>query len=117
MALKSGLERTVDANLRSRGVKYTYETLELPYTLHGVYHPDFILSNGVIVEVKGYLDRDSKRKMIAVKKQHPNLDIRFLFAEGAKRVPGTKQSHAQWADRNGFPWCESEIPEEWLGET
>lgn len=114
MGFKSGFERTVDANLRSRGVKFTYETLELPYTLHGVYHPDFILSNGVIVEVKGFLDRESKRKMIAIRKQYPDLDLRFLFSEGAKKVPGTKQTHAQWASRTGYPWAEEVIPEDWL---
>lgn len=114
MAFKSGFERTVDANLRSRKVKYTYETLKLPYTLNGVYHPDFILDGGVIVECKGVLDRDSKRKMVAVSKQHPNCDIRFLFMDANKKVPGTKQTHAQWADRNGFPWAEKVIPEDWL---
>ncbi len=116
MGFKSGLERTVDSNLRARGAKYTYESLKLPYILNGVYHPDFIFENGIIVEVKGYLDRESKRKMIAVRKQYPNLDIRFLFQEADKKVPGTKQTHAEWADRNGFPWCEGTIPEEWLNE-
>jgi Phage endonuclease I len=113
MGFKSGFERTIDANLRSRRVMFTYETMELPYTLHGVYHPDFILGNGVIVEAKGKLDRESKRKMVAVKKAYPHLDIRFLFMEAGKKVPGTKQTHAQWADRNGFPWAEGEIPKEW----
>ena len=31
-----------------------------------------------------------------------------------KRIPGTKQTHAEWADRNGFPWAESTAPEEWF---
>lgn len=116
MAFKSGFERTIDANLRSRGVKFTYETLELPYVLNGVYHPDFILANGIVVEAKGVLDRDSKRKMLAVRRQYPDLDIRFLFMEANKKVPGTKQTHAQWADRNGYPWAEGTIPEDWTNE-
>jgi hypothetical protein len=116
MGFKSGFERQVNANLKSRGVKFTYETLELPYTLHGVYHPDFILDNGIIVECKGFLDRESKRKMIAVRKQYPDLDIRFLFVESAKKVPGTKMTHAKWAERNNYPYAEGEIPQEWLDE-
>lgn len=116
MALKSGLERSIDANLRSRGIKFTYETLELPYVLHGVYHPDFMLPNGIIVEAKGLLDRESKRKMIAVKKQHPELDIRFVFQDADKKVPGTKHSHGQWATRNGYVWAEGLVPEEWTDE-
>lgn len=117
MALKSGFERGIVANLNSRKVSFTYEELTLPYVLHGNYHPDFVLkTSGIVVEAKGVLDRESKRKMIAVRKQYPDLDIRFLFMEAKKKVPGTKQTHAQWADRNGYPWAEGTIPEEWLIE-
>lgn len=116
MGLKSGFERGIVANLNSRGVKFTYEELTLPYVLHGNYHPDFKLENGIVVEAKGFLDRDSKRKMIAIRKQYPDLDIRFLFQEAAKKVPGTRQTHAQWAERNGYLWAEGEIPEEWVNE-
>lgn len=117
MALKSGFERSIVANLNMRKVKFEYETLQVPYRLDGTYNPDFIFPNGVIVEAKGLLDRDSKRKMMAVKKQHPELDIRFLFMEGGKKVPGSKQTHGQWATKNGFPWAEGiEVPEEWIIE-
>lgn len=114
MAYKSGFERTIDANLRMRKVKFGYETLQVEYILNGTYNPDFILANGVIVEAKGLLDRDSKRKMVAVKKQHPELDIRFLFMDARKKVPGSKQTHGEWATKNGFPWAEKEAPDEWL---
>lgn len=114
MAFKSGFERTVNANLLSRNVKFTYETLELPYILEGKYHPDFILDNGIVVEVKGVLDKESKRKMVAVKKYHPEVDLRFLFMDASKKIPGTKQSHGEWATKNGFPWAEGTVPSEWL---
>lgn len=117
MALKSGFERTIVANLKSRGVNFTYEELTLPYTLHGEYHPDFVLKDsGIIVEAKGLLDRDSKRKMVAVKKQYPDLDIRFLFMYPDKKVPGSKQTHAEWATKNGFKWAGEVIPEEWIND-
>lgn len=115
MGLRSGFERSIVADLRARKVEFTYEELRVPYTLDGVYHPDFLIVNsGIIVEAKGLLDRDSKRKMLAVKAQHPELDIRFLFMEADKKIPGTKQTHAQWAERNGFKWAEGQIPEEWV---
>lgn len=117
MALKSGFERTIVANLRARKVNFTYEELVLPYILNGEYHPDFVLKDtGIIVEAKGVLDRESKRKMVAIRKQYPDLDIRFLFMNASKKVPGSKQTHAQWAERNGFRWADGEIPEEWLNE-
>lgn len=117
MAFKSGFERSIDANLRSRGVRFGYETLQLKYVLDGVYNPDFILPNGIIVEAKGLLDRISKRKMVAVKTQHPDRDIRFLFMVGDKKIPGSKQTHGQWATKNGFQWAEGiVIPQEWIDE-
>lgn len=116
MAFKSGFERTINANLLSRGVRFTYETLELPYILEGTYHPDFILDNGIIIEAKGLLDRDSKRKMVAVKKRYPEFDIRFLFSENNKKIPGSKQTHGQWASKNGFVFAEREVPQEWIDE-
>lgn len=115
MALKSGFERSIDADLRARKVEFTYEELELPYILNGTYHPDFFLKKtGIVVEAKGVLDRESKRKMIAIRKQYPDLDIRFLFMNASKKVPGTKQTHGEWATRNGYEWAEGKIPEEWV---
>lgn len=115
MALKSGFERQIVANLTMRKVRFTYEELTLPYTLHGEYHPDFVLKDsGIIVEAKGFLDRDSKRKMIAVKQQHPDLDIRFLFQQADKKMQGSKKTHGEWATKNGFKFAEGEIPDEWL---
>jgi hypothetical protein len=115
MAYKSGFERDIDANLRSRKVNFTYEELTLPYVLNGEYHPDFVLKDtGIIVEAKGLLDRESKRKMLAVKRQHPDLDIRFLFMYADKKVPGSRQTHGEWATKNGFKWAEGKVPDEWL---
>lgn len=86
----------------------------MAYTLEGNYSPDFVLDNGIIIEGKGLLDREAKRKMIAVKRAHPDLDIRFVFQNADKKVPGTKQTHGEWAARNGFPYADGEIPEDWL---
>lgn len=115
MTYKSGFERSIVANLAMRGVEFTYEELRLPYTLEGEYRPDFVIkSSGIIVEAKGFLDKDSKRKMLAVKKQHPDLDIRFLFQSAGKKMQGSKKTHGEWATRNGFKWAEGEIPDDWL---
>lgn len=117
MAFKSGFERTLAAQLAASGVDWKYEDREVPYVLKGTYHPDFrLVVNDVLIEAKGLLDQASKRKMIAVKEQHPELDIRFVFMDADKKVPGTKQTHGQWATRNGFVWANREIPKEWLAE-
>jgi hypothetical protein len=115
--LKSGFERSFAHDLQRRGVNFEYETRKVPYTLEGTYNPDWeIVDKGFVVETKGLLDRDSKRKMIAVKKQHPDLDLRLCFMSANKKVPGSKQTHGEWASKNGFKWCEGTLPEEWLNE-
>jgi hypothetical protein len=117
MGYRSGFERSFAANLSSRGIKFRFESKKVPYVLERTYNPDFeIVDHGFFIETKGLLDRDSKAKMLAVKQQHPDLDIRFVFMHPKKKIPGTKQTHAQWADRNGFPWAEGVAPEEWFNE-
>lgn len=115
MAYKSGFERSFEANLRSRGIKFRYESIKVPYVLERTYNPDFeMVDYAFLIETKGLLDRDSKAKMIAVKKQNPDLDVRFVFMKADKRIPGTKETHGAWASRNGFLWAESTAPEEWF---
>lgn len=115
MNLKSGFERSLVANMKSRGINFEYETLKVPYVLERNYNPDFILTDyGFIVEAKGLLDRESKAKMLAVKKQRPELDVRFVFMNASKKIPGSKQTHGEWASKNGYKWSEGTIPQEWL---
>jgi hypothetical protein len=117
MAFKSGFERTVAANLSSRGLIWKYEPTQVPYILKSDYNPDFYFPDyGFYVETKGKLVYEDRRKHLAVKKQHPELDLRFCFMEAHRKMPGTKSTHAQWADRNGFLWCDKEIPEEWFND-
>lgn len=111
---RNAFERNIAANLKRRGVKFEYETLKIPYTISHEYRPDFILANGVIIEAKGRFYKDTAAKMRAVKYQHPDLDIRFLFYRPHDKIPGQKQTYAKWAEKHGFPWCEGEIPEDWV---
>jgi hypothetical protein len=97
---RSALEGRVADLLEHHRVNYEYETVQLPYVLECKYKPDFILPNGIYLEVKGYLDADDKRKMVAVKKAHPELDIRFVFQGPFKLIPRTKMTHAQWAEHS-----------------
>lgn len=112
---RSGSEDRVERQLQDRGIAYEYEKLKLPYSLECKYITDFVLPNGIILEVKGYLDQEDRRKMKAVKKTHPDKDIRFIFDKPNDKIRrGSKTTYAMWAEANGFPWAEKEIPEEWI---
>ena len=113
-------EQRVMKKLEDKGVSYAYEPHPLPYRVERQYIPDLLI-NETYVELKGFFRQDAQRKMKAVKAQHPNLDIRFLFQRGnspihaaKKRKDGSKMTCAEWADKYGFVWAEGEeIPEEW----
>lgn len=88
----------------------------MPYVIHHDYHPDFTLGNGLILEAKGHLDQDDRRKMLAVKEQHPEKDIRFIFQNpNGPILKGSKTTYAAWCTKKGFPYCSYRaIPKSWL---
>lgn len=112
--MRSAFERTLAQQLKRAKVGFKYESTKVPYTISHVYNPDFILDNGIIIEAKGYFRPGDIAKMRAVKAQNPDLDIRFVFMDADKRIPGQKTTHGQWAERHGFPYASGKIPEEWL---
>jgi hypothetical protein len=116
--VRSGFERTLDTQLKKSGVDYDYEKLVLPFITERTYTPDFVLKrSGIIIEAKGKLDQDTRSKMLAVKKAHPHLDIRFVFMRASNKLSkSSKQTYAHWAEKNGFPWADGVIPQEWLDE-
>lgn len=119
---KSGLEGLTSDYLRTRekkfGYKTTYETEWLNYTIEGRYKPDFILTfnsgHKRYIETKGYLDYEAQRKMVAVRKANPDLDIRILFSKDNIIRKGAKTKYSDWAKKIGYPYAIKDIPIEWL---
>ena len=112
---RSKFEKTLGKLFEVAGVVVNYEPFKLPYVLHSTYTPDFELPNGIIIEAKGVLKPSDRRKMKAVKKQHPDLDIRFVFQNAYNKLDKrSPTSYAQWAEKNGFLWAHKKVPEEWM---
>ena len=112
---RSKFEASIAANLHAKNVAFTYESIRLDYTIEGTYCPDFILPSGVIIETKGHFKPEDRRKMVAIKAQHPDLDIRLCFQNANEKITRKKNSmrYYEWADRNGFKWCHKQIPPDW----
>jgi hypothetical protein len=116
---RSGLEEAMAENLKERGIGFTYEEEKIKWLDSKVrtYTPDFVLSNGIIIETKGRFVSADRRKHKEVKKQYPDLDIRFVFSNSrAKLYKGAKASYGEWCDKHGFLYSDRFIPEEWLTE-
>lgn len=100
--------------MKALKLKFEYEPIKLSFTLHRTYCPDFVIGN-VLIEAKGLLDADTRQKMIAVKKAHPELDIRIVFMRANNTLSkNSKTTYGDWATKNGFPWADGRIPEEWV---
>jgi hypothetical protein len=117
---RSGLEEDTAAYLKKKKVKFTYEKEKIKWVDLKIrtYTPDFVLANGIIVETKGRFISVDRRKHKEIKKQFPELDIRFVFANSrAKLYKGAKSSYGDWCKKHGFKYADKVIPDEWLEET
>jgi hypothetical protein len=113
---RSNFELSLARSLADRGVDYEYESMKVTYLPKPrTYTPDFYIpSSDVYVEAKGHLDKGDRMKMLLVKEQHPDLDVRFVFLRANNKIyKGSKTTYAQWATKHGFEWAEGSIPEEW----
>lgn len=106
--LRNNFEKSGYSFLKKKKVKFEYEGIKLPYILKGTYNPDFFLKDlNRIIEFKGQFRPEDKRKMVAVKQQYPDLDIRIVFYSFNKK-------YIKWCEKYGFPYAIKDIPEEWL---
>ena len=116
---RSGLERVVAEYLKQNQKNLRYEDLKIEWKdlRYRTYTPDFILDNGIIVETKGIFDNEDRRKHLAVRGQHPELDIRLVFSNAkSKLYKGSKTTYAMWCDKNDFLYSHRVIPPDWLKE-
>ena len=113
---RSKLEERVADLLSSLGISYEYESTKVPYTIQHFYRPDFILPNHVLLETKGYWDPSDRRKVLAVKKDNPDLDLRMVFQAPYNKISKqSKTTYAMWCDKHDIPWTSfHNIPLEWL---
>ena len=95
MAFRSGLEEKVADLMVNLGVKYEYESTKVPYQIQHNYTPDFLLPNGIYLECKGYWEAEDRRKIKAVKQQHPEIDLRMVFQAPFNRI--SKKSKTTYA--------------------
>ena len=119
MRFRSGLESRTAAWLKLRKVKFKYEESRIPYSVAEVRHytPDFQLPNGIYIETKGRFIPSDRKKHLLIKKQYPELDIRFVFSNPKAKIrKGSKTSYSDWCDKHGFLYAQEFIAVEWIKE-
>jgi len=116
---RSGLEHKISMSLDTINYSYDYESIKIEWEdlAYRTYTPDFILNNGIIIETKGRFLTTDRRKHLCIKKQHPKLDIRFVFTNSRSKLSkGAKSTYAEWCIKHGFRYYDRIIPEDWLKE-
>ena len=128
---KNPFESSTYAKLAGLAPEYVveYESTKIPYVTEHVYIPDFKVGRKTkgdgpsffFIETKGNgrsWTPQVRKKMLAVKDQWPELDIRILFYSdgefGTRRKDGSRQRQSEWATKHGFPYAIREVPEHWL---
>jgi hypothetical protein len=106
--------------LDAAGVAYTYEDQVIEYLKPAKiarYTPDFVLGNGIIIEVKGRFLTADRQKHLLVKQQFPDFDIRFVFSRSKERISKkSKTTYAMWCEKHGFQFADEMIPNSWIKE-
>jgi len=116
---RSGLERDIGCQLNTSKVRWSFESERIPYTpKERTYTPDFILKGQAIkiyIESKGRFLPADRSKHLLIQKQHPDLDIRFVFSNPKQKInKGSKTTYGDWCDKHGFQYATKWVPEEWI---
>lgn len=107
---RNKFEARVHRQLKRAKVTFKYEGEKIAYIIASHYCPDFILYTPlgkIYVECKGYFRPEDKRKLAAVKRLNPQLDIRILFY-------AHREQYIKWAEKHGFRYAVEKIPKEWI---
>lgn len=117
---RSGLEDVIAEQIKSYEGKEVYESgyinYKIPESVHK-YTPDFILSNGILIEAKGLWETKDRQKHLYIREQYPELDIRFVFSNPRNKLyKGSQTTYADWCDAHGFKWANKYIPSAWFEE-
>lgn len=111
--VRNAFEDGVKEVLLKNKVTFAYEGEKIPYVIYGNYINDFpcvaLDGHKVFIETKGLFRREDKRKLAAVKKQYPEIDLRIIFYKEVK-------TNTRWAIKHKIPFSIRTIPPEWLDE-
>lgn len=126
---RSGLEERFAEELKVSGVSFSFEEEKIEYekpAQKSRYTPDFRIdtkpdgtprNKPLYIETKGRFMSDDRKKHLLIQKQHPDLDIRFVFSNPNSKISkGAKSTYATWCEKNGFQYAKEHVPREWLEE-
>jgi hypothetical protein len=116
---RSAIELNIAEQIEGQGQEIRYEAIKIQWIDLSIrtYTPDFVLDNGIIIEVKGRWTAHDRKKHLEIRKQHPHLDIRMVFENSRKKLyKSSKTTYALWCAKKNIVFADRVIPEAWLKE-
>lgn len=124
---RSNFEKKLADHLKKQKIPFKYEWIRIPYTqvLERNYTPDFALTtklkggltrdgySGILfLESKGIFSPGDRKKTLAIRECHPDIDIRFVFMAdnyltSKKKKKGGNSSglkYSSWCEKHGFKY-------------
>lgn len=120
---RSKFEKNVAKAFKADRIRFEYEPTVLEFVQPAKkrkYTPDFQIKTktGItcLVETKGRLTREDRKKLILVKEQNPKVKIVLIFMNAANTLDKrSKTTYSEWARDNGFEYYDFRfgLPKEW----
>jgi len=117
---RSLFEKDIANALQSYGYEVEYEKTKIDWVSSDgkshKYTPDFkIAGTSYFIEAKGIFDWKDREKHLCLKRQHPELEIRFVFYKANSKTKGRNPiKYKDWCEAHGFIWSDAKIPNDWL---
>jgi hypothetical protein len=106
LSVRSGLEKAFAECLIEHDIPFTYESEKLPYEVPSSTHrylADFTLHSGNIVETKGRLTGEDRKKMLLVRMANPEKEIIFVFSNKRKKLyKNSPTTYEGWCEKHNF---------------
>ena len=104
---RSGFEEDVAKQLQPFG--FSYEPFQVPYIIPRKYTPDFVYEHRgrtYLIECKGYFRSGDTQKYRSIAKSLPwTSELIFVLMKPDQKVSkNTKNTMAQWCDKNSILW-------------
>lgn len=119
---RSDSERRLADLLKAAKCSFQFEPYYIQYRVEQTrkYLPDFVLPNGIILEVKGRFTAADRQKQLLVRRSNIFEDIRIVFDNpNNKLYKGAKSTYADWCRKHGIIFCSAKdhsVIREWLND-
>lgn len=114
---RSNFEVGFASDLIKRGLSFDYEPDAYEFVPNTTtYTPDFYIPEyNFYIETKGFFTSEDRTKHLTFRKQHPSIDVRFVFMNVNTKInKRSKTSYGDWCNKYGFKFSNRVIDDEWL---